>query len=120
MGREPETCGPDIAFLCPSCGREYGDDLYHGPMPHCPKQICLDCWAIEWSDIQARIAKEGDWSKLDEALWLVAQGFSRGQAAGLIGKSARTLRRWIQNLRKFPHLIPKWLSEKRQKRGYRG
>ena len=101
-----------IAFTCPACGREYGDSLYHGPWPHSPANLCLDCWAIAWTEMQEAMWKEQDWGELDEALFLVCQGFTRAEAAGLIGKSARTLRRWMQRLRKFPHLIPNWLSEK--------
>ena len=113
MTGEPETCGPNIAFTCPDCGRDYGDDLYHGPSPHCPLPICLDCWAIEWAEIQARMAKEADWSQLDEALWLVAQGFTRAEAAGFIGKSPRTLRKWIVRLRHGGLALSSWWGRKR-------
>ena len=74
------------SFRCPECGLTYGDPLYHGPAPHAPGNLCLDCWAGQWNEFEARIFKDQDWTVLDEALWLICQGFTRSQAAGLIGR----------------------------------
>ena len=113
MTQPLETCGPKEAFQCPKCGKRYGDALYHGPWPHTPTNICLDCWAAEWARIQAVMQTEGDWSELDEALFLVSQGVTQSAAAAVIGRCRKTLYNWIRKLRRYPHLVPDWLTQKR-------
>jgi len=99
-----------IAFECPQCHRQYGDPLYHGPAPHAPANLCLDCWVANWAEFEARIFKDREWTVLDEALWLICQGFTHSEAAGLVGRHPKTLGYWLQKMRKFSHLIPDWLS----------
>ena len=111
-----QTCGPHTAFECPKCGKRYGDDHYHGPWPHTPANICLDCWAVEWVLIQVRMKAEQNWTELDEALFLVSQGFTQSEAAGFIGKHRNTLGNWIRKLRRFPHLVPDWLVQNKASR----
>jgi len=97
------------AFVCPLCLRSYGDPLYHGPAGHAPQGLCFDCWAAEWALIQAGMLNTGDWTTLDSALWLICAGFTRQQAANIIGVARRTIYRWIRALRKDPRKIPPWL-----------
>ena len=99
------------AFVCPNCKRAYGDGLYHGPIGHAPQNLCLDCWANEWAQMEVRMLNGGDWSVLDSALWLICCGFTRQEAAGIIGVGRRTIHRWIQAVRKDPEKIPQWLSQ---------
>lgn len=103
-------------FRCPNCGREYGDPLYHGPAGHAPQQLCFDCWASEWGTITAAIARGRDWRPLDAALFLLCQGFSRQEAANLIGVCRKTLYCWIRGLRRRPELAPDWLVERARMR----
>ena len=106
------TTTTTTAFVCPQCGRPYGDPLYHGPAPHAPGRLCLDCWVANWAEFEARIFKDADWTVLDEALWLICQGFTHSEAAALIGQHRNTIANWIQKLRKFSHLIPDWLCKR--------
>jgi len=106
------TASTTVAFVCPKCGREYGDPLYHGPSPHAPARLCLDCWVANWAEFEARIFKDCDWTVLDEALWLICQGFTQAEAADFIGRHRNTISHWIQRMRKFSHLIPDWLCKK--------
>ena len=99
----------DKTFTCPLCCRSYGDPHYHGPPGHAPQCLCLDCWGDEWAAIQARMLNGGDWTALDSALWLICAGFTRQQAAGIIGVARRTLYRWIRVLKMTPHKTPQWL-----------
>ena len=49
---------------------------------------------------------------LDMALWLLAMGCSRGEAAKIIGVHRVTISRWLQRLRRNPHMTPDWLTER--------
>ena len=88
------------------------DPFYVGTPGHCPPGVCFDCWCIEWDTMEARMLNGGEWTTLDEALWLVSRGLTRSEAAAVVGTSRRTLYRWLQKLRKNTHLIPDWLSQK--------
>lgn len=99
-----------LVFRCPSCGQRYGDPLYHGPVGHAPQNLCLDCWVNEWAEIEARMLRGGDWSALDMALWLVCNGYTRSQAAEIIGVTARTIRRWFSCLQRSFREFPDWMS----------
>ncbi|MBL7134841.1 MAG: helix-turn-helix domain-containing protein [Phycisphaerae bacterium] len=96
-------------FICPLCLGAYGDPHYHGPAGHAPQGLCFDCWAAEWALIQARMLNGGDWTVLDSALWLICAGFTRQQAANIIGVARRTIYRWICALRRNPRKTPQWL-----------
>ncbi len=99
-------------FVCPNCRRRYGDSLYHGPDGHAHPALCMDCWADEWVDMEVRLMCGGDWTVLDSALWLVCCGFTRQQAAGILGLHRNTIHNWIARLRRNPSEIPDWLMRK--------
>lgn len=100
-----------VAFRCPHCKQRCGDPAYHGPWPHAPGRLCFGCWAEQWSQFERRFANGGDWTVLDEALWLVCMGFTFTQASHLVAGNRRFLARWLQRMRKHPHLIPDWLAK---------
>ena len=101
---------PCRVFICPACQRSYGDPHYHGPAGHAPRNLCFDCWAAEWDLIAARMLNGGNWTVLDAALWLVCSGFTRQQAATIVGVARRTLYRWIRALKTNPRKVPQWLQ----------
>lgn len=102
-----------MIFECPDCRRMYGDPLYHGPDGHAPPALCFDCWVDHWQRVEAIIDMErGHWGRVDVAMFLICQGFSREEAAGRLGVTARTVHNWIRRLRKYPHEIPQWLSDR--------
>jgi len=109
MDEPPKT---KIAFHCAYCKTPYGDPLYHGPAPHAPGNLCMDCWAEQWAQFEARMLREGDWGVMDQALWLICQGFTHSVAADMIGRHRNSIGNWICMLRKFPHLIPDWLCKR--------
>ena len=96
-------------FRCPKCERSYGDPLYHGPIGHAPQNLCLDCWADDWSEIEARMVNGGEWSVLDSLLWLICYGLSRRQVGFVMKIHRNTLHNWLIHLRRNPHEIPEWL-----------
>jgi len=100
-----------VAFCCPHCKQRYGDPVYHGPSPHAPGRLCFGCWAEKWSEFELRCSRGGDWTVLDEALWLVCMGFSHSEASDLVARDRSFLARWLQRMRKYPHLIPDWLAK---------
>ena len=100
---------PCRVFICCVCHRSYGDLHYHGPAGHAPQNLCLDCWAAEWDLIEARMLNGGNWTVLDSALWLVCSGFTRQQAATIVGVARRKLYRWIRALKSDPRKVPQWL-----------
>lgn len=108
-GRDGSVVNASPAFRCPYCKEPYGDGAYHGPSPHAPSRLCFDCWVDQWAQFEERILREGDWTVLDEALWLICQGFSQAKAADIVGRHRNSLARWLLWMRKFPHLIPDWL-----------
>ena len=106
---DTHTCHSQ-AFTCPQCSRDYGDPLYHGPAPHAPARLCLDCWADQWAEFEARIFNDQEWTVLDEGLWLVSRGLSHSQAAEVIRQHRNGLHNWMVRMRKYPHRVPSWLS----------
>ena len=108
-------------FTCPSCGREYGDPLYHGPWPHAPATVCFDCWVDEWAVICFQYSIGRDPSGLDQALWLISRGCTQSKAAELIHVHRNTIGNWLRRLRSRPWSIPDWLvtppSESSRKNG---
>ena len=99
-------------FRCmgPGCGQWIGDMQYVGPVGHAPQNLCFECWMAHWDRIEARAVNGGDWTHLDEALWLVCRGLSLADAAGVIASSHHTtLQRWIDKMRLRPELVPDWL-----------
>ena len=97
-------------FTCPQCGDDYGDPLYHGPAPHAPSRLCLDCWVNQWAEFEARIFNDQDWTVLDDALWLVSRGLSHSEAAEVIRQHRKGLHHWMVMMRKHPHRVPDWLA----------
>jgi len=106
-----------IGFSCPGsrCGDWIGDPHYVGPAGHAPQNLCLDCWAAHWDVIEARAINGGEWTHLDEALWLVCRGLSLGEAADVLGAHRNTLWRWIVEMRRRPETVPDWLLEAGEK-----
>jgi len=51
----------------------------------------------------------GNWTVLDSALWLVCSGFTRQQAATIVGVARRKLYCWIHVLKTDPRKVPQWL-----------
>ena len=100
-----------VGFRCanPECGQWIGDPRYVGPAGHAPQNLCLECWLAHWDVVARRAAAGGEWTELDQALWLVCRGLSFSAAADVIGRHRNTLRRWILRMRRNPGLIPDWL-----------
>jgi len=106
-----ETSGCGTGFRCanPACDKWVGDPWYVGPAGHAPQNLCFDCWLAHWDLVEARAINGGEWTDLDEALWLVCHGVGVSEAAGLVGRHRNTLRIWIGRMRRNPELIPDWL-----------
>jgi len=96
-----------------------GDPHYVGPIGHAPQNLCLDCWMAHWDIIEARAANGGEWTHLDEALWLVCRGLNMSEAAAVIGAHRNTLRRWIIAMRRRPETVPDWLLRAQEEQKYR-
>ena len=62
-----------------------------------------------WDRIEACAANGGEWTHLDEALWLVCHGLSLAEAAEAVASHKATLRRWVEKMRLRPELLPDWL-----------
>ena len=97
-----------MTVVCPSCVGPINDPLYHGPIGHAPQNLCYECWLAEWERIAAAMADHEDWGQLDSALFLLCQGFSREEAADLIGVTRKTIYLWIRSLRRCPADMPEW------------
>ena len=110
MNAPAATATIPSGFVCPQCLRQYGDPSYHGPAPHAPGNLCLDCWADHWAEFEMRVFQDRQWSALDQALWLVCRGLSPAQAADLVGRHRNALHKWLVRLRKYDHLVPYWLA----------
>jgi hypothetical protein len=83
-----------IAFICRSCGGAVGDPAYCGPWGHAPQDVCFSCW------LEAFEQSPRDWPRQVLALWLIANGYTRAQAARRCGVTERTARNWMIHLRK--------------------
>jgi len=119
----PKPANEPATFICPKCGREYGDPLYHGPDGHAPPTLCFDCWAGEWGAMAARLAAEyatgADlrWRARDLALFWLCQGHTQGRAAELAGVTRRALVKWLRAMRQGRMPVPQWLKEWREAGG---
>lgn len=100
------------AFVCPCCKQEFGDPLYHGPLGHAPQELCFDCWASEWAQMDQVISRGGNWQPRDAALFLLCQGYTHQEAADLIGANRTTVFRWIREIRHCPGLVPEWMFKR--------
>jgi len=111
MQMQSEQISSEIGFRCkgPGCDEWIGDRLYVGPVGHAPQNLCFECWMAHWDRIEACAANGGEWTHLDEALWLVCRGLSLAEAAGVVDSHGTTLRRWIEKMRLRPELLPDWL-----------
>jgi hypothetical protein len=72
-----------------------------------------------WDRIEACAANGGQWTHLDEAMWLFCRGLNLVDVADAITSHYRTLWRWIEKMRLRPELVPDWLirmQETRQQR----
>ena len=96
-------------FICADCGSNCGDPWYTGPLGHAPRNICLDCWVNQWEPSVRRRLNGEKFPPMEEALWLMAIGCSRSEAAKLIGVHRSTIHRWLRILRLKPELTPDWL-----------
>jgi len=67
-----------------------------------------------WDKIEARAANGGQWTCLDEAMWLICRGLSLSDAADLVASDRTTLRLRIAEMRRRPELIPDWLRDIRR------
>ena len=103
---------PPVAFVCPCCKQAFGDPLYHGPIGHAPQELCFDCWASEWAQMDNVISRGGNWQPMDAALFLLCQGFTHQEAADMIGVNRSSIFRWIREIRRCPGLLPEWVLKR--------
>ena len=98
-------------FECkgPGCEQWIGDRRYVGPAGHAPQNLCFECWMVHWERIEACAANGGEWTCLDEAMWLFCRGYTLAQAAKAVATHHVTLRRWILKMCLKRELIPDWL-----------
>ena len=86
----------DSVPTCPGCNQPRPDPLYHGPLPHAPSRLCFDCWCEAWEDILGEIraehaGKSASWHSTLAAIWAIANGATRAEAATLAKVTRRTL-----------------------------
>lgn len=84
-----ECAGPTVAFVCRVCGERIGDAAYCGPWGHAPRDVCFTCW------VNAFEQPPWHWPREVLAVWLIANGFTRAEAAREVGAAERTVRRWL-------------------------
>jgi hypothetical protein len=94
-----------LAFRCRRCGRDIGDGLYVGPPPHAPREVCFGCWVEALADFAP------NWRREVVALWLLASGYGRAEAARAVGVSDRTLRNWMIRLHADPDAARRLVEE---------
>ena len=113
---QTQTKSNRIGFRCmnPRCGQWVGDRRYVGPAGHAPRNLCFECRMAHWDKIEARAANGGQWTCLDEAMWLICRGLSLSDAADLVASDRTTLRLRIAEMRRRPELIPDWLRDIRR------
>ena len=111
MQTQSEQTGSEVGFRCkgPGCDEWIGDPRYVGPAGHAPQNLCFECWMAHWDRIEACAANGGQWTCLDEAIWMVCRGLSLAEAAEAVASHYTTLRRWIEKMRLRPELLPDWL-----------
>jgi len=83
-----------VAFICRKCGQAVGDPQYCGPWGHAPQDVCFECW------LEAFEQPPWHWPREVLAVWLIANGFSRTEAAAICGVTAPTVWRWLRYFRK--------------------
>jgi hypothetical protein len=98
------TEGKKVAFVCRVCGDAIGDPAYHGPAGHAPLDACFTCW------VNAFEQPPWHWPREVLAVWLIANGHSRLEAARRSGVSERTVRRWLIGLRRKKQEFLEWMS----------
>jgi hypothetical protein len=81
---EPKD-GKKVAFVCRVCGEAIGDPAYRGPWGHAPDEVCFTCW------VNAFEQPPWHWPREVLAVWLIANGHSRAEAARIIGASIRMI-----------------------------
>ena len=86
--------GGKVAFVCVRCGEAIGDPAYRGPWGHAPADVCFTCW------VNAFEQPPWHWPREVLALWLLANGYGRREAARLSGMGRNTLWRVLGRLRK--------------------
>jgi hypothetical protein len=86
--------GRNVAFVCVRCGEAIGDPMYRGPAGHAPADVCFTCW------VNAFEQPPWHWPREVLALWLLANGYNRRDAARLSGLARNTLWRTLGRLRK--------------------
>ena len=84
---------PKVAFICRTCGAAIGDGAYCGPWGHAPQDVCFSCW------LEAFEAPPTQWPRQVLMVWLLSNGYGRGEAARLCGVSRRTVSNWLIRLR---------------------
>lgn len=55
--------------------------------------------------------KGADVSQLESVLYLIAHGFTQREASIIIGRTRRTIARWIDDIRQGRRTIPDWLAD---------
>ncbi len=88
------------------------DSLYVGPGGHSHPRACFDCWVYHWEAVARQIRAERPWERRDWAFWLIACGWTRKDAAALVGRHYTTIWRWMREVRKNPQLLPDWVQGK--------
>jgi hypothetical protein len=83
-----------VAFVCARCGEAIGDPAYRGPWGHAPADVCFTCW------VNAFEQPPWHWPREVLALWLLANGYTRAEAARLAGMHRGNLWRLLQRVRK--------------------
>jgi hypothetical protein len=79
------STGMKAAFVCKVCGEPIGDPAYRGPAGHAPSEVCFTCW------VNAFEQPPWHWPREVLAVWLLANGYSRRDAAKLAGLARCTL-----------------------------
>lgn len=103
-----------VSFKCsnPACGQPVYDPLYRGPLGHSPVDMCYECWLEHWELHEAKRLNGGNWTDLDQILWLICRGVNQSDAASIVGRNRNLVRIWIRKMRNNPQLIPEWLLKK--------
>jgi hypothetical protein len=109
-GNSPSRPPADPAHrptACRHCHQPIGDPLYTGPPGHCPSDVDFDCWVEMWED-----RPSPEWSRMTLTLYLIGVGgFTQTEASRAADVSERTVRRWVNYLRRHPQIIFDVLSE---------
>ena len=88
------TNGMKVAFVCRVCGEAIGDPAYRGPWGHAPSDVCFTCW------VNAFEQPPWHWPREVLAVWLLANGYGRREAARISGMGRNSLWRLLLRLGK--------------------